>query len=338
MKRPNRSNRQNRMNVLANAGVNTGKYFNLELPEGLSPGATIQVTINENGKPVVLQNNTEPDKKYEFDNTDAILAKIYDNGYVKNTTLHRRWVMAQYFKMMNYYGLEGESWYAALRCKGYMYQFSMMLEEVRVLSKMEKTGDSSFRERYCFFTPAVIKNIYASYVSDVRKHIDSLPIRHCKGIEYVRIPKQGDVFVEDITKKIINPMLKAISGFSDVSYAGLYYQMVAFRRNHMIELPYDTKQIKLWVDRYQAEGAFYTLDNLIKWHGVKVNAFVEHPSNGLKMLSRDASLAYIRKFLASYKGYQYHALLKATIEDNDFNFKETMKRIEEENYMKQLTR
>ena len=72
-------NKNERMNALNKAGINTGKYFNIELPNGLKAGSTISVQINENGEPVIVDN---------------IAKQIIEDGYVRNTKLHRRFVMA----------------------------------------------------------------------------------------------------------------------------------------------------------------------------------------------------------------------------------------------------
>ena len=47
-------NKNERMAKLNNAGINTGKYFSIDLPEGIKPGATISLVINEDGLPVVV--------------------------------------------------------------------------------------------------------------------------------------------------------------------------------------------------------------------------------------------------------------------------------------------
>ena len=83
-------NRNERMEKLNNMGVNTSKYFNVNLPEGLKPGATISLVISEDGQPIIVSGN------------DVIREQIIADGYVRNTKLHRRFVMAQMFHMLNY--------------------------------------------------------------------------------------------------------------------------------------------------------------------------------------------------------------------------------------------
>ena len=44
-------NKNERMEILSGKGIDTSKYFNFNLPDGLKPGATISLVINENGEP-----------------------------------------------------------------------------------------------------------------------------------------------------------------------------------------------------------------------------------------------------------------------------------------------
>ena len=46
-------NKNERMEKLNNAGINTGKYFTVNLPEGLAKNSTITLSINENADPDV---------------------------------------------------------------------------------------------------------------------------------------------------------------------------------------------------------------------------------------------------------------------------------------------
>ena len=71
-------NKKERMERLNNAGVNTGKYFTLDLPDGVPAGAKIHVVIDENGVPTMINNTKE---------NDVILNQIIEDGYVRNTKL-----------------------------------------------------------------------------------------------------------------------------------------------------------------------------------------------------------------------------------------------------------
>lgn len=286
-------NRNERMEALKNNGVNVGKYFTLVVNEDIPAGTKINISIEGN----------------------EVAQKILESGYVKNTRLHRRFVAAQYFKMLE----SREGWNAYLNKNyGYMYTIDMMIEEVRVLSKLEKEDKSTFNERKQFFTMEVVRKVLVDYMGDVIKYLRSLHVKNCKGNGYVTIKGYGNVFCFDVDSNVIEPIRRAIEMCCNCnSYAEMYIMMAAMRKA-MIKLPYDTKKSKHWVNAFQKEGAFYTLKNLLMFHDVELywdGAFYD---------SGEASMVALNALVPDYEGYQMNALLKATIDANHFNFKESI--------------
>ena len=82
--------KQERIEKLNNAGINTSKYFTVDLDNGTK----IHLIIDENGNCTQVK--------------DPIVEQIIDDGYVRNTKLHRRFVMAQMFQMLNYVSYDGK--------------------------------------------------------------------------------------------------------------------------------------------------------------------------------------------------------------------------------------
>lgn len=302
-------NRNKRMEALNNTGVDTSKYFTVNLPEGIKPGATISLVINENGQPVVVN-----EKK-----NDVIANQIIADGYVRNTKLHRRFVMAQMFQMLNYVSYDGTgSGYNAYLRKmyDYKYTFNMMLEELRVLSKLEERDKESFEERSHFFTKDVVVYVLNDYMEKLEDYIDQLHTKKCKGIPYKHV-KGMDIFVDDLDKKIYEPMRKCIFA---IKYAKNYFQMYRLLNNFMlkmIKLPSDTPKSKAWIDAYKGEGAYYTMKNLLMFH----NCFVEVENTGLKLYGTKA-VSYINSKLDEYKGegWRMFALMKKVIASNNFDY------------------
>ena len=163
--------REERMEKMVNAGLETGKYFTFELPEGLDKGAKIHVVFDESGAPQV---KTET-------NVNSVCEQIIEDGYVRNTKLHRRFVTAQMFRYLNYRSYDGrkEGYNEALKRLGYNYTFTMMLEEVRVLSKLEVRDFESFTERSHFFTKEVVVKVCEDYVDKLKVYIDKKPSKNC---------------------------------------------------------------------------------------------------------------------------------------------------------------
>lgn len=297
-----------RMNKLNEAGINTSKYFTVDLDNGTK----IHLIIDENGNCKQVQNN-------------PIVEEIIESGYVRNTKLHRRFVMAQMFHMLNYVSWDGKrkGYNEYLKYMyGYDYTLKMMTEEIRILSKLEVKDKDSFNERVHFFNKDVVVAVLEDYLEKLKKQVEALPNRNCKGIPYKRIKRQ-DVFVADLDKKIYSPVRAYIGA---VKYARNYKQvhevLEQFMRNY-IKLNYSTPKSKVWIDAYKGEGAFYTLKNLVMFHecGIKVDKF--------DVLYGVSAVAFLNRRLDEYKdeGWRMFALMKKVIADNNFDFKARMEEI-----------
>ena len=240
--------KKERMKKLNNAGIETGKYFTLNVNESIPAGAKIHIVVDKDGNyvPEVVKEN------------DTIFNMIIEDGYVRNTKLHRRFVMAQMFHMLNYVSYNGE--YAGYndylkKMYGYGYTIQMMTEEIRVLSKLEVRDQESFNERVHFFNKEVVIAVMEDYLEKLKKYIETLPNRNCKDIPYKRIKKM-DVFVADIDKKIYTPVRREICAIKYAkNYATIHQILESFMRTH-IKLPSETPKSKAWIDAYKGAGAF----------------------------------------------------------------------------------
>ena len=299
-------NKNERMNKLNAMGINTGKYFTVNLDNGTK----IHLIIDENGNPIKVD--------------DTIANNIIEDGYVRNTKLHRRFVMAQMFHALNYKSYDGrkEGYNEYIKRFGIKYEFDMMLEEIRVISKLEAKDAETFLERSHFFTKDVVAQTMTDYVTELKKYVEKLPNKNCKGVPYKRI-KGVDVFVADLQKKIYSPLEREINRLKYATSYNEMYRVVRNFMNDMIALPYDTPKSKAWIDAYKGEGAFYTLKNLVMFHGcgIKVDKFDVRYGMG--------AVAFLNEKLNEYKGegWRMFALMKKVIADNNFDFKARMSEI-----------
>ena len=308
--------KKERMEKLNNAGIETGKYFTLNVNESIPAGAKINIVIDKNG-------NYVPEIVNENDN---IFNMIIEDGYVKNTKLHRRFVMAQMFHMLNYVSWDGKhrGYNDCLKMSyGHDYTLEMMVEEIRVLSKLEVRDIESFNERSHFFNKDVVIAVMTDYLEKLQKHIDAMPNRNCKGLPYKRI-KGKDIFNADLDKKIYAPIRNTINR---ISYAKNYTEIHRileqnFMRNR-IKLPFETPKSKVWIDAYKGAGAYYTLKNLAMFHncGIKVDK--------MAVLYGVSAVAFLNRRLEEYKGegWRMFALMKKVIADNNFDFGARMREI-----------
>lgn len=297
----NKNERMNRLNAM---GVNTSKYFTVPLENG----GSVTIIIDENGNPVKVD--------------DVIATQIIEDGYVRNTKLHRRFVMAQMFQGLNYKSYDGRKtgYNEWVKRHSLKYAFDMMLEEIRVLGKLEERDRDTFVERAHFFTKDVIVKTMEDYVAELMKHIDTLPSKNCKGVPYKRV-KGSNIFVVDLDKKVYAPLRNDIYRIKYASnYNELYRIVKNFMRN-MVALPYTTPKSKAWIDAYKGEGAFYTLKNLVMFHNCKIYH--------REVLSGMAAMNFLNAKLDEYKGegWRMFALMKKVIADNNFDFQKRMSEI-----------
>lgn len=291
------------MNTIQNIKLNTKNSNQIDLKlTDVKPGDKITIKIDDDGNAVL--NATE---------TDEILDEIYANGYVKNTKLHRRWVMAQMFRALN--SSQGYTEYIKNHY-GYNYSLKMMTEEVRVLGKLEKTDREAFEERAHFFTQVQIMNIINDYYNKLHDYVDNLPIKTCKGVPYKRV-KGNNIFVEDLDKKVFKPAFNMIDTiFHAKSYNEIYNILNDFLKSY-VHLPDNTSKSQRWMDTYKGEGAYYTLKNLVMFH----DCFIYDDITGKKLYKQDA-VAVLNEKLDAYQGegWRMFAFMKKVIKDNNFQF------------------
>lgn len=320
-----KNNRESRMETMQAAGIDTKKYFSINLPEGLKPGAVISLVIDENGNPVITPEKVNKTDE-QLENYNEI-CKCISNGYIRNTKLHRRWVMAQMFRMLNYESRNGE------RCGydaylndmyEYDYQFKMMLDEIRVLSILQEKDYTAFNERSIFFDFNTVIATCEDYLRKLKKYVENLPKKKCKGVPYVRI-SGNDVFVNDLYKKVYFPIEDRIRKMRiakqcDELYCNLKWFIVDFVKKY--RLPDNTPKCKEWKNAFKGAGAYYTLMNLVKFH--KCNIYTDHG-----ILSALRAVEYVNDRSIEYHGeyYRLFALLKKVIADNRFDFGLAMKEI-----------
>lgn len=301
-----------RMEALSNAGINTGKYFTFEVPEGLEPGAKIHLVFDESGV-----------AKFEpvAENNDPILNQIIEDSYVRNTKLHRRFVMAQMFHHLNYVSYDGQyrGYNDCLkRMYSYDYTLKMMLDEVKVLSKLEVRDRECFEERVHFFDKKTVAAVMEDYLVKLKEYVDKLPIHKCKGVPYKKV-KGVNIFVSDLDKRLYAPIRGHIMNIKYAkNYAEVYRILTRFlNKRTFVKLPYDTAKSKVWIDAYKGEGSFYTCKNLIMFHGCRV-----HNKYGVALNLED-SMCILKHNLGAYKGeyYRMFAFMKKLIADNNINTK-----------------
>lgn len=218
---------------------------------------------------------------------DPVFARISNGGYISHGKLYRRWVMAQMFRMLRRMEEEKKDFTAVLQRFGYEYSWKMLENELLAQYKMYKHGDTeAFDERNRWFNRGVAFSMAEHYSKLFREKVDGIRTQSCKGRPYKRICGTN-VFTDEIEAKVFEPLTNAVNSIEMVHtpYA-LYKAVVNFNRLRN-RLRHETKMSKFFINAYKGAGAYFTMKNLILFHGARFNGY---PSEH-KSLSRMQSLA-----------------------------------------------
>lgn len=304
---------QMRLDALKAAGVDVSQYFTL---------GTDQLIKIENGAavPVDMDDAT----------IDAVGKKIVEGGYVNNWKLFRRWVMSQMFHMLREMEKDGKSFNEVLQRKGYEYQWRMLENELYAQVKMSEHGDlDNVGARNRWFNGDVASDMATDYISKLRKYVDDNLIysvkkdkdgnekkayKHtCKGNPYVRLQNK-DIFVSDLEKKVYTPLREIANEMAAVpTYKQLYDAVHKFNKNRK-HLAWDTKQADAFINAYKGTGAYYTMRNLIMFHGAR---FLK----GGRKMSEANSLKELESKAKSYdaQGWRMLGVLKQLIKESNID-------------------
>lgn len=241
---------------------------------------------------------------------DPIFESIVSVGTISDRRLFRRWVMSQMFRILR--RIESRTYVSfveALQSFGYEYQWKMLEEELRVQEKLAKSDIDNFLWRNRWFNKFVASDMMKDYIEKLHKYVDGLKVKHCKGVPYKTI-KGTDIFCDDINTKVFCPLNKFIGKLDSIhgDAKDLYDTVRKFNKNR-VRLAHDTNQSKAFIDAYKGSGAFYTMKNLILFHGCKFR-------NKGKFMNKDASMAKLTLETASNDGWQMLGIMKKLIADN----------------------
>ena len=278
-----------RLEILKKAGVDTGNLFAM--------GDEMVVRVVD-GIPVQVYDD------------DPIYELIEEGGHVPERRLFRRWVMAQMFRILRKMSDYNWNFTFCLQRHGYEYSWKMLVEEIRVQKRLWDSGDiENFNERHRFFNETVVLDMMDDYLSDLKKYVDALKVKKCKGVPYKTI-KGTHIFVDDILAKVFYPLTSNRDRvkFESCDINDLYHYLKKFS-DARVHLKWETKMSKSFVDAYKAAGAFYTMKNLIMFHGCKFR------ENG-KFVSKARSLQILTKHSKDYNDWRLLGIMKEFIEDN----------------------
>jgi len=298
---------QERIEALRTAGVDVSNLFAM-----LGPNGGDYVVSNQGGRLEILKDN------------DPLFESIAKQGTVKNRRLFRRWVMAQMFRLMSHipHGqVEPENVTEMIHRFGYEYQWKMLMNELHAQMKMEGKDVANFTDRNRWFNRNVVVAMANDYLEQLEKRVNALPERKCKGIPYKRISGR-DIFVSDLQSKLFVPLRTEVLRISYAKNAAQLYSAAQKFNALRVKMTHDTPQCKEWVDAYKGSGAFFTMQNLIRFHNCEVIDDAD------MRLDKYQSLAFITAKAEMYKngdGWRMLGVLKKLLADNDIDIPQKMR-------------
>lgn len=270
---------------------------------------------------ITSDGNTE---YYGEDKMNELEKTVLGNGFIKNHNLFSRWMTAQYFRWTSYYG----SITNAIREKGYEYSWSRIENELKYITKSIGRDDmNSFAEREIWFNKELVSDMAKHYFTVVLEdYVKNCKIYKKNGVLYINLGhKNGIILLEelDAKKSLIEKICERIISSSD--YMELYKNVVMFNKNR-IHIPFTKKSrydsFKGFYDAFKGSGAYNVLNNIIKFHGVRIKV-------DDKWLGIYESLEYVdNKAIENMNcGYKLLGILKEVVSYNEFNFFQRMDEI-----------
>lgn len=286
-----RKKAQERINALRAHGIDTSHLF------ALGDNTVVRV---EQGTPSLVADD------------DPVWQSIISSGTVPDRRLFRRWVLAQTFHMLRF------GYTKAMQEKGFEYTWRMTEEELRVQSKLYGHDNENFLLRNHFFNKKVVSEMAVHYLETLQAYIDGLKVRHCHGREYKRLRSGfGDVFCDNLHERVIRPIASAVISISAAATPQKLYEAVAKLNRCRIHLPLSTRQSPSWVDAYKGAGAYFSLQNLIRFHGLALHV-------GAETVCGEQAISQLNVIAHEKNGYQLLGLLKEELKLNNIDINQKM--------------
>ncbi len=257
---------EQRMDALRAMGYDMSKYFAL---------GDEQVVEIKDGKAIPVDFvQIAPD-------ADDVEKKLVEGGYVNNWSLFRRWVMSQMFHYLREMENGCHNFNELLQRHGYEYQWKMLEREFYAQMKMVKHGDrNNAAMRSMWFNANTAHDMAVDYIGKLKAYVkDNLLYRKnrkgelrykhtCKGNAYIRL-SNTNIFVADLDKKVYGPLMDLAHAMQGESSVETLYKLVHKFNKMRKHLAAKTKQSNAFIDAYKGSGAYFTMRNLIMFHGAR---------------------------------------------------------------------
>lgn len=307
-------NANERMNVLANNGIDTSKFFKVKIDK------------NALEKGVVLKLDGDNLTASLADDYNKLREEIRNNGTVACTKLYRRWICAQMLRIQK--GIaEGryENIEEYMRNFRFEYMRDVISDEIHAIQSIYKDKDlETYKERSTFFTIPTIIAIYATWIRDLKYKIEDAKIHiqnrkrfGAEKKEYIEIGNRNfylDEAKQDVMElNRLQRLLMLNETYASAEKLTKLMNQILEKYNHGRERIYNVPSH--FMDAYKASGAYYTLKNLVLFH----ECYLTNYQTAEVFIGTEA-FDYLKTYLDSMtygEGYRLYALMKKCLKDNN---------------------
>ncbi len=296
---PRHGNRaEARLAALKAAGIDTSGLFSLKGAAG--EGLLVRI---QDGMPVLVKDD------------DPIFNDILKGMTIPERRLFRRWIPSQLFRLMG--DEQGSAYARNITRLGFRYTWNMLLDELHAQARLARHDYENWMERNRWFNARTARQMADDYIVDLENYIDALPVRKYKKQPYKKVGSVN-MFIEDIeamTAKLraaaeaisasVTPDAteKSVRAFMDLMPKSVKTEADYFSPDGRTKRSKAFRQSPAWKNAYKGSGAYYSIKNLILFHGNNYPGAKDR-NESLLMLRRDADAA------AKDRGYRMLGIYK----------------------------
>lgn len=321
------SKAQERIEKMREAGIDVSKFFAMNDANGNET----QVGAIVNGGIRILPEN------------DVVVRSILGGGTLLSSHLFKQHVLARMLKMLTPYDYRGyrmngdyydlSAYTKNLHQMGYDYQWRMLCDEFYRQAKMTEHGDvKSYTEDSQWYNKDLVMTMIEDYIDKLKKLVSTLKVKRHRGRPYVQLKqgkkvpfegkesRYGYIYVDELEKlyNAFENFIHRIEFADTVRFVSIivrefYETMVPLHfapSHHKPNTPYfEAKQCAEWVDAYKGYGAYFSMQNLILFHGCTFHG-----------MNKDESIHHLNECVADgAAGYWMLGALRNMLKTNNFD-------------------
>lgn len=240
------------------------------------------------------------------DNADCkTINAITEYGTVPNRKLFRRWITAQVF-----HGIASwKGFTQSIHDKGFWYQWRMLADELLTQSKLYIKDEENYTMRHKWFNQQTVAEICYAYYNNFVEFVEKQGRHNDKqGNPFIKIGNKK-YLLSDIDELKAN-MSKAVCDIKcsnspsqlHKAYLSFYVLIIKYKNNLKLVSPF--------ISAYKGAGAYFTMRNLILFHGCMFNN-----------LSQQESLRYLDIISEEHKNaaWRMFGVLREFIDTNNID-------------------